>query len=216
MTKEQIIAAIKAKFPKVNLSKKRLDAIAAKKVFEGVEEAADLDAKIVELDEIMDFADLAKQDDTQRNLAAKLKAVEDQLNPEDKDKDKEKPKETPLPEGMPEWMKPFMEAQRVQAEQLGKILSREQTTTVAEKLKADKRLEGVPAYVLKLAGVPTEENYETHVENIVAEYTAAQADSTNNDFTKVPKPIGSNQKVDISTIKPATKEELDSVYKEIK
>ena len=81
--KEKIIASIKAKFPAVNLSKARLDAIAAileKKVTDENE----IDAKLDEFNDYNPFADIAKQDDAMRNMQNKLKTA-GQQNPTKKD-----------------------------------------------------------------------------------------------------------------------------------
>ncbi len=70
--KLKIIERIKAKFVGVNLSKTRLDEIAAK--LEGkITEESEIDGKLDDLNELFPFADIAKQDDRLRDLEAKLK-----------------------------------------------------------------------------------------------------------------------------------------------
>ena len=77
--KEKIIASIKAKFPAVNLSKARLDAIAA--ILEKkVTDESEIDAKLDEFNEYNPLADIAKQDDAMRNMQNKLKTA-GQQNP---------------------------------------------------------------------------------------------------------------------------------------
>jgi hypothetical protein len=62
--KEKIIAAIKAKFPNVNLSKKRLEAIAAKIEAKVIDDETKIDAAITTYDEYNPLVDIAKHDDT--------------------------------------------------------------------------------------------------------------------------------------------------------
>jgi len=71
--KEKIIAAIKAKFPALNLRKTRLDAIAAK-LEAKVKDETEIDAAVTDFDSLFPFADIAKQDDKIAELENKLKA----------------------------------------------------------------------------------------------------------------------------------------------
>ena len=98
--KEKILAAIKAKFPNVNLSKKRLDAIAAK-IEAKITDENEIDAKLDEYNDYNPLADLAKEDDRVRNLEAKAKAAQ----PAPKD---DTPADEPDPladPATPEWAK---------------------------------------------------------------------------------------------------------------
>lgn len=76
---EKIKARLKALFPKANLSTKRLDAYAAKLAPKPADDADDeaIDAIINDYNEVIDFVAVAKDDDTARTLAAKIKADAD-------------------------------------------------------------------------------------------------------------------------------------------
>ncbi|WP_018629195.1 hypothetical protein [Niabella aurantiaca] len=88
--KEKIVAAIKAKFPALNLRKTRLDAIAAK-LEARVKDETEIDAAVTDFDSLFPFADIAKQDDKIAELENKLKAP---------------PKADPAPTPTPEDPKP--------------------------------------------------------------------------------------------------------------
>lgn len=71
--KEKILAAIKAKFPKVNLSKQRLDELSAKIEAKCDQDETKIDVVIDEFNGFVSFEDIAKQDDQIRDLKSKVK-----------------------------------------------------------------------------------------------------------------------------------------------
>lgn len=216
MTKEQIIAAIKLKHPAVNFTAKRLDDLAAKLLTnKKITDEATLDTALDEFNEYFPLADIAKNDDKVADLQIKLKNAA-KTPPKEKEEEKEpKKKEPPVDESaIPEYMKPFMEMFKTQGEILNKLVTDKQTASIADKMKADERLKDIPSFIVELAGVPSEENYETHVTNIAAKYTAAQADQTVQQFSNTPKPAGSNTGKQ-TEVKPAAKEEIDAIVSQI-
>ena len=72
---EQIKARLKAKYPKANLSTKRVDALAAKLCLKPADDADDdaIDAVLEAANEIVSFEDIAKDDDRMRTLEANQK-----------------------------------------------------------------------------------------------------------------------------------------------
>lgn len=109
--KDKIIARLKAKFSGVNLSKTRLDQI-ADKLASKITDENEIDGKLDELNDIMPFADIAKQDDRVRTLEAKIK--------EPKKQDPPKPEDTPAdpPEDVPAWAKALIDQNKSLNEKL--------------------------------------------------------------------------------------------------
>lgn len=123
--KERVIGRLKALFPKANLTKERLNAIAerlAKKPEDGATDEA-IDEVVNEFNEnsIVTIEDIAREDDRQRSIQAKLDKL---TNPEAGKKDNEedlgdkKPKPEPL-DDTPEWAKALI--QKVDNIEKGKL-----------------------------------------------------------------------------------------------
>lgn len=116
---EVIKARIKAKFPNVNLSNERLDALADKLKNKPADDAdADaVDVVISDFNEILSFEQIAKDDDKARNLKAKLDATKtpEQIKQELADAEAEKQRladEKKAQDDAPEWAKKFMESNK--------------------------------------------------------------------------------------------------------
>lgn len=81
LPKAKVKERLKAKFPGVNLSTKRIDAIADKlKLPEDSEDDA-IDERLDELNDVFSFAEMAKNDDRLRTEEAEKKKKEQQDNP---------------------------------------------------------------------------------------------------------------------------------------
>lgn len=94
LPKAKVKERLKAKFPGVNLSQKRIDAIADKlKLPEDSEDDA-IDERLDELNDVFSFADMAKNDDRLRTEEAEKKKKEQQDNPTPKPSE-EDPKPDP-------------------------------------------------------------------------------------------------------------------------
>jgi hypothetical protein len=219
--KEKIIAAIKAKFPAINLSKKRLESIAAiieKKV---IDDETKIDATLDSFNEFSPIADIAKQDDALRNAEAKLKAAQ---TPKDKDDKDDKPKddkpETPeLPDDTPPYIKKLMEGFQTLSTQVQAIQGEKQKGTIRAKvsdmLKDEKGVLKVPeSYWGKRVIPEKEEDLQAFVTEVETDYTGFTKELTDKGIAIVPGPKsgaagagGGNGK--------ATKEELDAVIKDI-
>lgn len=72
MKKDEIIAYFKTKYPALNLRTKRLDVLAAR-LESKIKDESELSAKLDELNEIMPFTDIAKEDDALHESERKLK-----------------------------------------------------------------------------------------------------------------------------------------------
>lgn len=81
LPKAKVKERLKAKFPGVNLSQKRIDAIADKlKLPEDADDDA-IDERLDELNDVFTFADMARNDDRARTEEAERKKKEQQDNP---------------------------------------------------------------------------------------------------------------------------------------
>jgi len=95
LPKAKVKERLKAKFPGVNLSQKRIDAIADKlKLPEDSDDDA-IDERLDELNDVFSFADMAKNDDRLRTLEAEKKKKEEQPDKPDDKPSNEDPKPDP-------------------------------------------------------------------------------------------------------------------------
>jgi hypothetical protein len=215
--KEKILAAIKAKFPKVNLSKKRLDAIAAfieKKV---IDDETKIDAAIDEYNDFNPLVELAKQDDTIRDLQAKVK----NSAPANKDNDDQKPKadDEPVktPDDAPEWAKALLKQNEAFVSRLAKIetdktLGSRKTQLEAKLDKVPEKLKGKILKDFEKMNFKDDEEFLTYLTETETDVAEFQQDETNDKLSRTPKPTvpkNTNKKDE------ATKEEVDAVVKNI-
>lgn len=139
MNKRQKIAGrLKVLFPKANLSKVRIDAIAAKlesKVSDDADDTA-IDEIINQANDFMDFEAIAKEDDRVRQLEANQKKGEEGSDPPKEDKTPEPPKDD-----TPEWAKTLLN--KVEALEKGKI-TESKANTVADLFSKSEILKGLP------------------------------------------------------------------------
>lgn len=126
--KEKILAAIKAKYPAINLSKKRLEQIS--NVIEAgvIDDETKIDAELNLYNKYNPLSDMASSDDKLRTAEKKLKETTS-ASKEDPKKETETPEtETPAADAMPVWMKPFMD-------KLTKLEADKAQTTIQSQLK---------------------------------------------------------------------------------
>jgi hypothetical protein len=206
--KEKIIAAIKAKFPAINLSKKRLEAIAAKIETKVIDDETKIDAAIIAYDDFNPLADIAKQDDTIRNLEAKAKATPPK---------KDEPPEPPAPvitDDTPEWAKAMIEQNKILAQGLSALQGEKIAGTIRQ--KATDKLTGVPAsYWGKRVLPDKEEELDAFVTDVQADYDAFKKDLTEQGLSVLPAPKGGLPVDPKNPVKPASKEEVAAVVKDI-
>lgn len=176
--RDSILAKFKAKYPDVNLSKKRLDAL-ADKLASKITDENEIDAKLDELNEMLPFADIAKQDDKIRDLEAKAKKT-----PATPPKEKEE-KEPEEKDDTPQWAKALMqEVQTLKAEKVQQ--------TIQQKVTGHEKIKGIPAQFLKGKALPQkEEDIDAFVEEVANDYTAFKQELTNQGFAQTSKPVGS-------------------------
>lgn len=175
--KDKIIARLADKFPGVNLSKTRKDAI-ADKLAPKITDETEIDAKLDELNEIFSFADMAKQDDKIRTIEAKEKKKPEQQ--EQKKPEEEKPTE----DEAPAWAKSLIqEVQQLKAEK--------QQQSIREQAKA--KLKDVPEIIWKRAALPEKaEELDAWADEIISDYEADRKAEKDKNIIDAGKPLGSN------------------------
>lgn len=142
MNKRQKIAGrLKVLFPKANLSKVRIDAIAAKlesKVSDDVDDTA-IDEVINQANDFMDFEAIAKEDDRVRQLEANQKKDDGGTDPDPNPSPN--PATPPNSDDEPEWAKKL--AQRLENIEKGEV-NKSKANTVADLFSKSEILKGLP------------------------------------------------------------------------
>ncbi len=210
--KEKIKARLKVKYPGVNLSNKRLDAIAdkiEKKVATDADDAA-IDTALDTMNDYHSFADIAKDDDRMRTLEA--------AKPKDEPKpDPAKPDQAKPADDMPEWAKALVEQNKQMAATLQGFQTEKQQKSIAEKVKGHEKLKDIkPSFYQNWTLPAKDEEVDAFVDKVVADHTAFVQE---NNFTQAqgfpipPKSSGgAGAKVDPAVVAFA-KQQNDAVKK---
>lgn len=116
---KRIKERLKAKYPKANLSNKRLDEIAArlaKKPEDDADDAA-IDTVLENANDFMSFEDIAKSDDRLRTLEAKAQSKDDGKKPDDDGK-----QDPPAPPSdVPAWAQALIDSNKSLKEDLNEL-----------------------------------------------------------------------------------------------
>jgi len=183
--KDKIIAAIKAKYPAINLSKKRLDAIAAKIEEKVIDDETKIDAAIDTYNDYNPIADIAKQDDIQRNLEAKVKAATPKK--EEKTEPVKPATEEVVDDGTPAWAKALIEQNKTLATGLAALQGEKVASTM--RAKATEKLKEIPASFWAKATLPQkEEDLDAFVTEVQTDYTAFTQELTNKGLAQFQTP----------------------------
>lgn len=203
--KEKIIAAIKEKFPAVNLSKKRLDAIAAT-LEDKVTDETQIDVKLDEFNIYNPFTEIARNDDAMRNMEAKLKSKQ------------EPPPATPPADSPPgndenlDMLKQLSESIKALTEKVSGFEA--EKTKGSIRTKVTDQLKDIPAsYWGKRALPEKDEDIETFVEDVKNDFTSFTKEITEAGIALHPLPGSGSGRG--KGEKAASKEEIDAVVNEI-
>lgn len=182
--KEKILAAIKAKYPSINLSKKRLEAISVKIESKVIDDESKIDAALDTYNDFNPLADIAKADDAQRNLEAKLKAAGQPIKKDEAPKDDEPADDTPA------WAKTLIESNKKLSDKVGQLESEKTQTTIKSVL--GEKLKDVPAsFGWQNWKLPeTNEEIDAFVEKVNTDYKLHHQSYVDQGFASVPKPGG--------------------------
>jgi dsRNA-specific ribonuclease len=192
--REKILSRLKAKYSGVNLSKARMDAI-ADKLAAKITDENEIDAKLDELNDLMSFADIARQDDRVRTLEARVKPkpADKPLEADDEDDDQggKKPVTKKQNDETPAWAKTLMdEVKSLKTEKVQSTMK----TRLAEKLK-DK----VPAtFYSKMTLPEKEEDFDQFVTQVESGWNEVKQGLINEGLMTVEKPAGGNGEVKAS------------------
>lgn len=158
---QKIKDRLKTLFPKANLSKARLDAIAAKLSQKPADDADDaaIDEVINDYNDngAMSIEELAKLDDKLRTLEAKQPT----------------PPTPPTPQVPPvdeDPMKQLLNEFKSLKEELTNIKAEKKKETITERFNSDPRVKDIPEIVRKGYMPVSDEDFETNVETLVGDY----------------------------------------------
>jgi hypothetical protein len=181
--KEKILAAIRAKFPKVNLSKKRLDVIASKIETKVIDDETKIDAAIDDYNDYNPLAETARTDDAIRNLQAKQPAAAktNEVDPPAND--------LLIDDDVPNWAKALMKQNETLSTSLLNLQKEKAAGSIKEKAAAI--LKDIPAtYWDKRAMPETDEALEGFTDEVKADYAAFTTDLSEKGFLSTPLPGG--------------------------
>lgn len=183
MSLDTFKARLKAKYPKANLSTKRIDAIADRlhKKFPDLTEEADHDEKLDDYYPEEDVMQMAKQDDTIRTLKAKSKDATD-ASDSGKKQEQSQDDQQQASDEPPAWAKSLIgEIQSLKAEKLQSVIS--------QKIQANEKLKEIPAsYYSKRKMPEKEEEIEAFADEVAADYTAFTQELTDRGLASAVKP----------------------------
>ena len=178
--KEKIIAAIKAKFPAINLSKPRLNAIAAKIEAKIIDDETKIDGALDTYNEYNPLADIAKADDKLRDLESKSKGKKEDTPTEDK-------KEVAPPDDAPEWAKALIEQNKALAQSVAAMQGEKVQNSI--KSKATEKLKEVPnSYWGKRALPEKDEDLDAFVTEVAADYAQFKQEMTDQGLSVLAAP----------------------------
>lgn len=216
---KRIKERLKAKFPKVNLSKKRIDEISARLAKKPDDDADDtaIDEVIQDANDFMPFEDIAREDDRVRNLEKKANQKQDP-NPSDGE-DPKKPSETNDDEDddVPKWAKSLMDSNKKLSTELqeikkGKVIETK-TKSARELFEENETFKSLKDknkdFFFRQINVESETPVEEQIESLESEYKdLVQTQKDNGSYAGTPPASGTD--VD----KPSD-EEVDSVVENL-
>jgi hypothetical protein len=222
MAKPETHAAIKAKFPKLNLTKKRLDLI-GDKLEPKVTTELTLDALIDSFNDLQPIEDLAKLDDQVSTAAQKLKearitpkpAPKTEENSDDDDKD-----DGDIPGDAPAYVKALMASNKklmTTVTSLSGEVTGLKTEKTANTIKSSvaAKLKDVPAIIWSRWAMPSkEEDIDAFVTDVNTEFAKYEKEQTEKGLTVVGRPPSGSGAAAAGGGK-ASKEEVAAVVKDI-
>lgn len=193
---EIIKARLKAKFPKANLSTKRLDAIAAKLAPMPADDADDaaVDVILDQANDFYSFEDTARDDDRMRTLEANQRATQTPAEIEAARIEAERLKNLntpPAPDDAPSWAKSLIESNKKLAEDLeaiktGKVIENKKQTVseLVQKSEIFKRMKPeLVAKMERLVDINSETPIDEQVKALEVDYAdLVQVNADNNSY----------------------------------
>ena len=154
VSQDKIKERLRALFPKANLSKQRLDAIAAKLASKPEDEATDdqVDEIISDYNEVIDFEQIAKDDDRIRTLEAARK-----------------PKPAPRSE-VEEEQKDDDDPVKALQQEIASLKAELRQEAIAQRFNSDPRVKNIPEFIRKGYIPQDDDDFETKVTELSNEY----------------------------------------------
>lgn len=190
MELQEIQGRLRLLYPKANLSSTRISQYAERLKAKLSEESTqeDVDNLIKDLNDLVDFSQVAKDDDRLRTYQ----------------KPKEEMKqEEPTPTNTDN---PMLEMLKQLTDKIDKLESDKFQESVSDKFKSDKRLEGIPSLVVDKFVPKSFEDIESTIESLVDTFKDEQIKSKLNSFGRNIPPQGEHSKS--VEVKPKSIEDL--------
>ena len=191
MELQEIKGRLRELFPKANLSTTRISQYAERLKAKLSEESTqeDVDKLIKDLNDLVDFAQVAKDDDRLRTYQ------------------KPKVEETPKPTETPtDNDNPMLEMLKQLTDKIDKLESDKFQESVSSKFKSDKRLEGIPSLIVDKFVPNSFEDIDSTIESLVDTFKDEQIKAKLNSFGRDIPPQGEHSKS--VEVKPKTLEDL--------
>lgn len=191
MELQEIQGRLRLLYPKANLSSTRISQYAERLKAKLSEESTqeDVDNLIKDLNDLVDFSQVAKDDDRLRTYQ--------------KPKEEMKQEETPKPTNTDN---PMLEMLKQLTDKIDKLESDKFQESVSGKFKSDKRLEGIPSLVVDKFVPKSFEDIESTIESLVDTFKDEQIKSKLNSFGRDIPPQGEHSKS--VEVKPKSIEDL--------
>ena len=193
MELQEIQGRLRLLYPKANLSSTRISQYAERLKAKLSEESTqeDVDNLIKDLNDLVDFSQVAKDDDRLRTYQKPKEEMKQEETP--------KPTETPTDNPMLEMLKQL-------TDKIDKLESDKFQESVSGKFKSDKRLEGIPSLVVDKFVPKSFEDIESTIESLVDTFKDEQIKSKLNSFGRDIPPQGEHSKN--VEVKPKSIEDL--------
>lgn len=187
MELQEIQGRLRLLYPKANLSSTRISQYAERLKAKLSEESTqeDVDNLIKDLNDLVDFSQVAKDDDRLRTYQT--------------------PKETPKPTETPT-DNPMLEMLKQLTDKIDKLESDKFQESVSDKFKSDKRLEGIPSLVVDKFVPKSFEDIESTIESLVDTFKDEQIKSKLDSFGRDIPPQGEHS--NNVEVKPKSIEDL--------
>lgn len=205
VTPEKIIGRVRALYPNANLSTNRLTTIAGRLSKKPKDDATDdeIDEVVKDFNDYgaMTFEEIAKADDKVRTLEAS----------KDSKKEDVKKVDDPNPETDP--MKIMMASLTALASEIKGLKEEKTKESVTTKFANDERVKNIPAIIRKGFLPTSDEDYESNVEALVAEYAPYAEKLKLAGFTGEDNPASSTGGADAKkgTVKALTAEQTKGI-----
>ena len=198
MELQEIQGRLRLLCPKANLSSTRISQYAERLKAKLSEESTqeDVDNLIKDLNDLVDFSQVAKDDDRLRTYQ--------------KPKEEMKQEETPKPTNTDN---PMLEMLKQLTDKIDKLESDKFQESVSGKFKSDKRLEGIPSLVVDKFVPKSFEDIESTIESLVDTFKDEQIKSKLNSFGRDIPPQGEHSKN--VEVKQASDKEVEDVLKNL-